>query len=106
MFGQQGGRPWLTALLVSCLVVMVAGWRLAIATDSGGGVRIPPRANASAPTREAHSPSPFAPPTSPDAAISRGPERLSGSTTRAATKSRADRGEPVRHECWPSHVST
>ena len=94
MFGQQGGRRWLTALLVSCLVVMVAGWRLAIATDSGGGVRIPPRANASAPTREAHSPSPFAPPTSPDAAISRGPERLSGSTTRAATKSRADRGEP------------
>ena len=37
MFGQQGGRPWLTALLVSCLVVMVAGWRLAITTDSGGG---------------------------------------------------------------------
>jgi sortase (surface protein transpeptidase) len=33
-------------------------------------------------------------PTSPDAAISRGPERLSGSTTRAATQSRADRGEP------------
>ena len=30
---RQGGRRWLTALLVSCLVVMVAGWRLAIATD-------------------------------------------------------------------------
>ena len=94
MFGQQGGRRWLTALLVSCLVVMIAGWRLAIATDSGGGVQIPPRANASAPTREAHGPSPFAPPTRPDAAISHGPERLSGSTTRAATQSRADRGEP------------
>jgi sortase (surface protein transpeptidase) len=94
MFGQQGGRRWLTALLASCLVVMVAGWQLTIATDSGDGVRISPRANASAPTREAHGPSPFAPPTSPDAAISRGPERLSGSTTRAATQSRADRGEP------------
>ena len=30
---RQGGRRWLTALLVSCLVVMVAGWRLATATD-------------------------------------------------------------------------
>jgi LPXTG-site transpeptidase (sortase) family protein len=93
MFGQQGGRRWLTALLVSCLVVMIAGWRLAIATDSGG-VQIPPWANASAPTREPHGSSPFAPPTSPDAAISRGPERLSGSTTRAATQSRADSDEP------------
>jgi Sortase domain len=93
MFGQQGGRRWLTALLVSCLLVTVAGWRLAIATDSGGG-QIPPRANASAPTREAHDRSPIAPPTGPDAAISRGPEQLSGSHTRAATPSRADRGEP------------
>jgi LPXTG-site transpeptidase (sortase) family protein len=30
---RQGGWRWLTALLVSCLVVMVAGWRLASATD-------------------------------------------------------------------------
>jgi LPXTG-site transpeptidase (sortase) family protein len=30
---RQGGSRWLTALLVSCLVVMVAGWRLATATD-------------------------------------------------------------------------
>ena len=30
---RQGGWRWLTALLVSCLVVMVAGWRLAAATD-------------------------------------------------------------------------
>ena len=30
---RQGGWPWLTALLISCLVVMVAGWRLAAATD-------------------------------------------------------------------------
>jgi sortase (surface protein transpeptidase) len=30
---QQGGWRWLTALLISCLVVMVAGWRLAAATD-------------------------------------------------------------------------
>jgi sortase (surface protein transpeptidase) len=29
---RQGGRLWLTALLVSCLVLMVAGWRLAAAT--------------------------------------------------------------------------
>src|SRR4029450_12458216 len=93
MLGQQGGRRWLTALLVSCLVVTVAGWRLAIATDSGGG-QIPSRANASAPTREAHGRSPIAPPAGPDAAISRGPEQLSGSHTRAATPSRADRGEP------------
>jgi sortase (surface protein transpeptidase) len=30
---RQGGWRWLTALLISCLVVMVAGWRLATATD-------------------------------------------------------------------------
>jgi sortase (surface protein transpeptidase) len=30
---QRGGRRWLAALLVSLLVVMVAGWRLAAATD-------------------------------------------------------------------------
>jgi LPXTG-site transpeptidase (sortase) family protein len=90
---RAGGRRWLTALLVSCLVMMVAGWRLAIATDSAGG-QIPPRANASAPTREAHDRSPIALPAGPDAAISRGSERLSGSSTRAATQSRADKGEP------------
>ena len=93
MFGQQGGRRWLTALLVSCLVVMLAGWRLAVATDSAGG-QIPPRANASAPTREAHGRSPIAPPADRDAGISPDPERLSGSPKRAATQSRADKGEP------------
>jgi hypothetical protein len=92
MFGQQGGRRWLTALLVSCLVVMLAGWRLAIATDSGSGQILP--ASASAPTREAHDQSPIAPPAGPDAAISRDPERLSGSPTLATTLPRADRGEP------------
>jgi LPXTG-site transpeptidase (sortase) family protein len=30
---RQGGWRWLTALLVSCLVVLVAGWHLATATD-------------------------------------------------------------------------
>ena len=30
--GRQGGWRWLTALLISCLVVLVAGWRLATAT--------------------------------------------------------------------------
>ena len=83
----------LTALLVSCLVVMLAGWRLAVATDSAGG-QIPPRANASAPTREAHGRSPIAPPADRDAGISPDPERLSGSPKRAATQSRADKGEP------------
>ncbi|HEX5908153.1 MAG TPA: class F sortase [Propionibacteriaceae bacterium] len=94
MFGQQGGRRWLTALLVSCLVLMVAGWRLAIPTDSGGGQILP--VSASAPTREAHGRSPIAPPAEPDAAISRGSERLSGSPTRAATQSRADEPGPPR----------
>ena len=93
MSGQQGGRRWLTALLVSCLVVMLAGWRLAIATDSAGG-QIPPRANASALTREVHGRSPIAPPADHDARISRAPERLSGSPKRAAAQSRADKGEP------------
>ena len=30
--GRRGGWRWLTALLISCLVVIVAGWRLATAT--------------------------------------------------------------------------
>ncbi len=92
MFAQQGGRRWLTALLVSCLVVIVAGWRLAIATDSGGGQILP--ASAAAATPEAHGRSPIAPPAGPDAAVSRGSERLSGSPTSAATQPRADRAEP------------
>ena len=92
MFAQQGGRRWLTALLVSCLVVIVAGWRLAIATDSGGGQILP--ASAAAATPEAHGRSPIAPPAGPDAAVSRGSERLSGSPTSAAIQSRADKGEP------------
>ncbi len=95
MSGQQGGRRWLTALLVSCLVVMLAGWRLAIATDSAGG-QIPPPANASALTREVDGGSPIAPPADRDAGISRDPERLSGSPKRAAAQSRADKGEPGR----------
>lgn len=33
---RQGGWRWLTALLISCLVVMVAGWHLATATDHAG----------------------------------------------------------------------
>jgi LPXTG-site transpeptidase (sortase) family protein len=66
---RAGGRRWLTALLVSCLVVMVAGWRLAIATDSADRQPVPP-ADASAATPEAESP------------------------TGAATQSRSDRGEP------------
>lgn len=94
MSGQQGGRRWLIALLVSCLVVMLVGWRLAIATDSAGG-QMPPQANASAPTREAHGRSPSASPADRDAGINRDPERLSGSPTRAATQSRADKGEPA-----------
>jgi hypothetical protein len=93
MSGQRGGRRWLTALLVSCLVMIVAGLRLAIATDSTGG-QIPPRANASAPTRDARGRPPIAPPAGRDAGISRGPERPSGSATRAATQPRAGRGEP------------
>lgn len=95
MSGQQGGRRWLTALLVSCLVVMLAGWRLAVATDSAGG-QIPPPANASALTREVDGGSPIAPPADRDAGISRDPERLSGSPKRAAAQSRADKGEPGR----------
>lgn len=93
MSGQRGGRRWLTALLVSCLVVMLAGWRLAIATDSAGG-QIPPRANASALTREVQGRSPIAPPADHDARISRDPERLSGSPKRTAAQSRADIVEP------------
>ena len=90
---RAGGRRWLTALLVSCLVVMVAGWRLAIATDSTGG-QISPRANASAATSDAHPGSPIAPRAGSDTVRSSGVARPSGWPTRAANPSRADRGEP------------
>jgi hypothetical protein len=73
---RQGGRRWLTALLVSCLVMMIAGWRFAIATDSADGPLVPPT-YASAVTPDARARSPVA-------------ER----PTRAATQSRSDRGEP------------
>ena len=90
---QQGGRRWLTALLVSCLVIMIAGWRFAIATDSADG-QISPLADASAATPDAHARLPIAERPAPDAAIGRGSERLSGSPTRTATRSRSDRDEP------------
>jgi sortase (surface protein transpeptidase) len=93
MFGQQGGWRWLTALLVSCLVVMIAGWRLAIATDSADGHLVPP-ADASATTPNPDAPSPITPRAGFDTARSYGSERPSAWPTRAATQSRADRGEP------------
>jgi LPXTG-site transpeptidase (sortase) family protein len=56
MFGQQGGWRWLTVLLVSCLVVMVAGWRLATATDRADE-QLVALADASAATPNARIPS-------------------------------------------------
>ena len=90
---RAGGRRWLTALLVSCLVVMVAGWRLAIATDIADRQPVPP-ADASAATPEAHARSSIAERPGPGAAISQGSERPSESRTGAATQSRSDTGEP------------
>jgi LPXTG-site transpeptidase (sortase) family protein len=93
MFGQQGGRRWLTALLVSCLVVMIAGWRLAIAIDSADGHLVPP-ADASAATPDPHTPAPITPRVGFDTARSYGPERPSAWPTRAATQPPADSDEP------------
>jgi LPXTG-site transpeptidase (sortase) family protein len=71
--GRQGGWRWLTALLVSCLVVMVAGWRLATAT-----VHVDEQPVALADTSAATS----SPPTP------------SASRARAATQPRVAREEP------------
>jgi sortase (surface protein transpeptidase) len=90
---RQGGRRWLIALLVSCLVMMIAGWRFAIATDSTDGRLVPPTDTSSA-TPNAHARSPIAERPGPDAAISPSSERLSGSPTRATTQSRSDTDEP------------
>ena len=53
---RQGGWRWLTALLVSCLVVMVAGWRLATPTDRADE-QLVGLADASAATPSVHTPS-------------------------------------------------
>lgn len=53
---RQGGWRWLTALLISCLVVMVAGWRLAIPTDRSDQQLLEP-ADASAATLNVPTPS-------------------------------------------------
>jgi sortase (surface protein transpeptidase) len=56
---RQGGRLWLIALLVSCLVVVIAGGRLALASDSADVPRAPlPDRTVSAPDAESPSPSP------------------------------------------------
>jgi LPXTG-site transpeptidase (sortase) family protein len=73
MFGQQGGWRWLTVLLVSCLVLMLAGWRLATATDRADE-QLVALADASAATPDAPAPS-----------ASRAP---------AATRPRAESEEP------------
>ncbi|HEY6812660.1 MAG TPA: class F sortase [Propionibacteriaceae bacterium] len=69
---RQGGWRWLTALLISCLVVMVAGWRLATATRADEQLVALPDASVA----------------TPDA-----PTR-SASHARGATKPRAEREEP------------
>lgn len=70
---RQGGWRWLTVLLVSCLVVMVAGWRLAAATDRADE-QLVALADASAAT-----------PNAPTPAASRAP---------GATQPRAESKEP------------
>jgi sortase (surface protein transpeptidase) len=70
---RQGGWRWLTVLLVSCLVVMVAGWRLATATDRADE-QLVALADASAATPDA-----------PTTSASRAP---------AATQPRAESKEP------------
>jgi sortase (surface protein transpeptidase) len=71
--GRQGGWRWLTALLLSCVVVTVAGWRLATATDRADE-QLVALADASAATPHVTTPS-----------ASRG---------RAAAQPRAEREEP------------
>jgi sortase (surface protein transpeptidase) len=70
---RQGGWQWLTALLISCLVVMVAGWRLAAATDRSDQQLVAPRDVTAA---------------SPDVT------RPSASRARVATQPRAESKEP------------
>jgi sortase (surface protein transpeptidase) len=53
---RRGGWRWLTALLISCLVVMVAGWRLAAAPDRAGE-QLVALADASAATPNVSAPS-------------------------------------------------
>ena len=47
--GRQGGWRWLTALLISCLVVIVTGWRLATATRADEQLVAVPDASVAAP---------------------------------------------------------
>jgi LPXTG-site transpeptidase (sortase) family protein len=70
---RQGGWRWLTALLISCLVVMVAGWRLASATDRANEQLVAP------------ADAPAATPNAPTPSTSRAP---------GATQSRAESKEP------------
>jgi sortase (surface protein transpeptidase) len=80
---RQGGRLWLTALLLSCLVALIAGGRLAVATDNAAVQPAPrPDTAAFAPAAESPSPSP-------------GRERRSGPPG-TATQPRAKTSEPGR----------
>jgi sortase (surface protein transpeptidase) len=61
---RQGGWRWLTALLISCLVVIVAGWHLATATRADEQLVALPDASVAAPhvttpsASRAHGPTP------------------------------------------------
>ena len=80
---RQGGRLWLTALLLSCLVALIAGGRLAVATDNAAVQPAPrPDTAAFAPAAESPSPSP-------------GRERRSG-LAGTTTQPRAKTSEPGR----------
>ena len=70
---RQGGWRWLTALHIPCLVVMVAGWRLATATDPADE-QLVALADASVATPNVPTPS--------------------ASRVRGATQPRAEREEP------------
>jgi hypothetical protein len=90
------GWQWWTGLIVSCLVVVITGWRLAMATSSAGGGYLPPPPAEAPVTSDGQARSRSAPHSGLDVSTSRSTKQAYGWTTQAAVQAESEEKEPGR----------
>jgi hypothetical protein len=90
------GWQWWTALIVSCLVMVIAGSRLAMATNSAAGGDLPPPPAEAPATSDGQARSGSAPHSGLDVSISRSTNQAYGWTTHAAVQAESEEKGPGR----------
>lgn len=90
------GWQWWIALIVSCLVVVIAGWRLAMATNSAGRGDLPPPPAEAPATSDGQARSGSAPHSGLDVSTGRSTDQAYGWTTHAAVQAESEEKGPGR----------